>query len=329
MQGTSDPAVCHNFAKSFPKAYVLSIFPNHFGVLTVDGIDLDLILLVPELPGEDHKVIGKMISHTPGGPAANFACAASRLGMSVASLAEVGSDQAGQIIVNDFNDYGVDTTFIQVRPDSQTCFTVILVPPSGEKAIVVVPTFTPMYSVELLTTAVSNASLIYMMPQDHEHFFRIADIARLCGTPVMIDVEPSVALNRNVLDRMLSVTNIISFNKFGFEAACGVAPTLSTARALLSYGPEIVVVTLGAQGALAVSKTEASIVPGYRVSVMDTTGAGDTFNAAFTVAQNMPLSQRLQFANATAALSTTGLGPRGNLPTADQVQMFLANAQLN
>ena len=329
MQGTSDQAACRDFSTSVPKAKVLSVFPDPFAVLTVDGIDLDLILMVPQLPGEDHKVIGKMISNTPGGPAANFACAASRLGMRVASLAEVGSDEAGRIIVNDFNNYGVDTTFIQVRPHGQTCFTVILVPPSGEKAIVVVPTFTPMYTTELLTTAVSNASLIYMMPQDHDHFFRIAEIARQCGTPVMIDVEPSVTLNRNILDRMFSLTNVVSFNKLGFEAACGVEPTLSTARDILSYGPEMVVVTLGAQGALAVTKTEASIVSGYRVSVIDTTGAGDTFNAAFTAAQNMPLSQRLQFANATAALSTTGLGPRGNLPTADQVQMFLANAQLN
>ena len=298
-------------------------------MLTVDGIDLDLVLMVPELPGEDEKVIGKFISHTPGGPAANFACAASRLGVRVAALAEVGSDEAGRVIINDFRKYGVDTSFIQFRPDSQTCFTVILVPPSGEKAIVVVPTFVPAYPTDLLTKAVSSAQLLYIMPQNFDHFFRIASIARMCGTPVMIDVEPTVAANRAILDRMLGVVSIVSFNKLGFEATCGLVPTLSSARTLLSYGPEMVVVTLGAQGALAVSQNEEAMVSGYHVSAIDTTGAGDTFNAAFTAAQNLPLSERLQFANATAALSTTGLGPRGNLPTADQVQKFLANSPIN
>jgi len=62
------------------------------------------------------------------------------------------------------------------------------------------------------------------------------------------------------------------------------------------------------------------------MKTVDTTGAGDTFNAAFLAAtlRNEPLVERLRFANATAALSVTGLGPRGLLPTRAEVEAFLA-----
>ena len=83
-----------------------------FDVLTIGGIDMDLVLTVPELPGPDLKVMGDLVGSMPGGPAANFACAASRLGLRVAALAEVGDDPAGQVIIDDFASYGVDTSLI-------------------------------------------------------------------------------------------------------------------------------------------------------------------------------------------------------------------------
>ncbi len=296
---------------------------KEFDVLTVDGIDLDLVLEVPKLPDEDQKVVGRIINSAPGGPAANFACAASRLGKRVAALAEVGGDQAGQSIIMDFQQYGVDTSLIQIRPDGQTCFTVILVPPSGEKAIVVVPTFNPVYSQALLVKACASAKLVYMMPIDHNHFFKIAEIARVCGTSIMIDVEPGVGSNRTILHRILKAVDIVSFNQQGYEAAFGMHPTLSNARGVLTFGPSMVVVTRGGHGALAVTQHEEATVSGHSVTVVDTTGAGDTFNAAFTAAQELPLAHRLRFANAAAALSTTGFGPRGKLPNVDQVHRFM------
>lgn len=100
------------------------------------------------------------------------------------------------------------------------------------------------------------------------------------------------------------------------------------ARSLLAYGPQAVVVTLGARGALAVTDDESALVPGWQVAVQDTTGAGDTFNAAFLTAtlRGLSLAQRLAFANGAAALSTTGLGPRGRLPTSAEVETFISRA---
>jgi sugar/nucleoside kinase (ribokinase family) len=86
-----------------------------------------------------------------------------------------------------------------------------------------------------------------------------------------------------------------------------------------------VVVTLGAGGALAVTREEAVVQTGIAVRAVDTTGAGDTFNAAFVSATlaGLPMADRLRFANGAGALSVTGMGPRGCLPTANEVRSFI------
>jgi len=294
-------------------------------ILAVAGIDVDLVLKVPELPSHDEKVIGQMVGWLPGGPAANFACAASRLGLRVSSLSNVGDDEGGQLIIDDFQRYGVDTSLMQVRHQAESPFTVILIDPTGEKAIVVVPTLNNQFSPELVASVMPRTRFMYIMPQEHELFFTLAQQAHRHGAEVAIDVEPTVGAQRQKLEQILAHTDIASFNQDGFTAATGQPPTIAAARALLDLGPHTVVVTRGAAGSLVVTPTEAAEAPGFKVSVADTTGAGDTFNAAFLTAtlQNKPLAERLRFANAAAAISVTVVGPRGKLPTVEEIERFL------
>ncbi|HJZ45838.1 MAG TPA: carbohydrate kinase family protein, partial [Roseiflexaceae bacterium] len=135
----------------------------------------------------------------------------------------------------------------------------------------------------------------------------------------------TVGINPSSLRQMLAAADIASFNRDGFIAATGEQPTADSVRRLLGYGPHTIVVTLGAQGALAATAERVAQRPGYRVEVVDTTGAGDTFNAAFLSATlaRIALEERLRLANATAALSVTGMGPRGRLPTRQEVEVFL------
>jgi sulfofructose kinase len=142
---------------------------------------------------------------------------------------------------------------------------------------------------------------------------------------VMIDVEATVGINPSSLREALAAVDIASFNRDGFITAAGEQPTVDSVRRLLGYGPHTIVVTMGAQGALAATAEQVAQWPGYRVEVVDTTGAGDTFNAAFLSATlaGMALEERLRFANAAAALSVTGMGSRGRLPTREEVEVFL------
>jgi sugar/nucleoside kinase (ribokinase family) len=142
----------------------------------------------------------------------------------------------------------------------------------------------------------------------------------------MIDVETTVGANRPALERILGETDIAGFNQDGFLAATGHPPSIEAAHELLDFGPHTVVVTRGAAGALTVTHDDVAEHPGFSVPVVDTTGAGDTFNAAFVAAtlRGDPLAARLRFANAAGALSVTAMGPRGLLPTRDEIEAFLA-----
>ncbi len=300
-----------------------------FDVLAVGGIDIDLVMRVDHLPGRGGKVLGQFVGRLPGGTVANFACVASRLGLEVASLSTVGADEAGQMVIADFRNYGVATDLVVVRQDVETHFTVIFIEPSGERSIVVVPMFKEQYDDDQLQKAIHQVRALYTMPSDEQLFTRMAGIARANGVQTMIDVEATIGADRETLERILQWVDIASFNEAGLIAVSGEEPTVEGARRLLAYGPHTVVVTLGARGALAVTADDAALVPGWQVSVQDTTGAGDTFNAAFLTAtlRGLPLAQRLAFANGAAALSTTGLGPRGRLSTTAEVETFIGSGK--
>ena len=298
-----------------------------FDVLAVGGVDVDLVMDVERIPAHGEKVMGKFVGRLPGGTVANFACAAAQLGLGVASLSSVGADEAGKMLITDFERYGVATDFVLVRQGVETHFTVILIEPSGERSIVVVPMFNETYDDDYLNQVIPQARAFYTMPNNADLFLRMARIARANGVLVMIDVEATVGLDRRALETLLPWVDIASFNEAGLETIGGEQPTVEGARRLLAYGPDTVVVTLGRRGALAVSATDVAEALGWEVAVRDTTGAGDTFNAAFLTAtlRNDPLKERLAFANAAAALAVTGLGPRGRLPTAAEVKAFMAS----
>ncbi|GMV27787.1 MAG: ribokinase [Phycisphaerae bacterium] len=297
-----------------------------FDVIAVAGVDVDIVLTVDRLPGHGEKVMGRLIGRLPGGTVANFACAAGQLGLRAASFATVGADEAGRLVVADFERFGVATDFVRVREDVETHFTVILVEPSGERSIVVVPMFRERFDLDLAHRALSMARALYAMPNDAEQFVLLARLAREQGCRVMIDVEPTIGADRRTLETILAWVDIASFNQAGLTAVSGEEPTIEGARRLLAYGPDTIVVTLGSRGALAVTTTDAAQVEGFTVPVRDTTGAGDTFNAAFLSAtlRGEPLARRLLFANAAAAIAVTGMGPRGHLPTRAEVENFLA-----
>jgi ribokinase/sulfofructose kinase len=288
-------------------------------------------LTVPRLPSYDEKVIGSLVGRLPGGPAANFACAASRLGLKVSSFSNVGDDESGRLIIEDFKRFGVDTSLIQVRRNTETHFTVILIDPTGEKAIVVVPAFQDEYPLDTAAVMLPQTRMLYMMPKNEAQFLGLARLAHQHGVEVMIDVEDTVCAQRDKLERLLAATDIASFNLDGFVAAAGHAPSVETARELLDFGPHTIVVTRGNAGSLVVTGVEVAEHPGFKVPVADTTGAGDTFNAAFLAAslRGKALVERVEFANAAAALSVTAIGPRGLLPTWAEVDAFLKKSISN
>ena len=135
-----------------------------FDIMAIDAIDMDIVMKVDRLPQRGDKMLGELIGRLPGGPCANFACAAARLGMRVASFSTVGEDKEGQAIIDDFANFGVTTDFVRVQAGGATPFTVIFIEPDGERIIIAVPTFKPSYSDEEYQRAFAQTRAIHTFP---------------------------------------------------------------------------------------------------------------------------------------------------------------------
>jgi len=294
-------------------------------VVGVASGTIDLVVEVDRLPGHDEKVNGRLIGWLPGGPVPNFACAASRLGLSVGLLGSVGDDAAGQLVIQDLQRYGVDTRCVAVRRGHKTNMTVIFLDATGEKAIVIVPTYEdPPELSDADNAYLEQARIVYTMSLQPDRFLSLAQAAHGAGAWVAIDLEPTVLGSPDELDAVLARTDLVFCNRQGLEAAYGGADE-AAARQLLGKGPCLAVVTLGREGSLAVTRDQSVRCPGFEVPVADTTGAGDCFNAAFVAEYlwHRDLARASRFANAAGALSVTRVGPRGWLPTREEVERSL------
>ncbi len=251
-----------------------------------------------------------------------MACAASRLGLRAGLVSWVGDDAEGKLVLEDLRRFGVEVSHVAVTPNTQTNFTTVLVDPSGEKAIIIVPTtFDTLILDPSLVTFLSSARLVYSTAYDPEQLARTAEVVHAAGGLMSTDIEPVAGLPDKALRQVLSAVDIVFLD----------ADTLPTddykqaAQELRAAGPKLVVITLGAQGALVCGVQGIIRCPAFRVPVVDTTGAGDCFSAAFLTAylRQFPLEQALLYAHAAAALSIQGYGARGALPTDEQVRHLL------
>jgi sugar/nucleoside kinase (ribokinase family) len=130
------------------------------------------------------------------------------------------------------------------------------------------------------------------------------------------------------MHRRIAQANIVFFNEEGFVAATGRLPSRHALAALLDDQPRTVVVTLGAAGAMAMDQAGFSAQPAFASTAADTTGAGDSFNAAWLCAflAGQPLADSLRFACAAASFTVGAIGARPGLPDRSHVESKLGGA---
>ncbi len=301
-----------------------SVKTKDIDLLAVNGICIDWLLKMPKLPSYDEKLSAEYLGKFAGGPVGNFACLASSFGARVAAACTLGADEGGKIIHQDFAQFGVETTYVVHDAAFTTPFVIVMVDPTGEKAVIL-PRLEENDSAGINPQALARSKYVYMLAADYKNTLKAAKQAHLFDTKVVLDIEPSETLTSDRLTKLLSYCDIASFNEQGFTACYGQPFAVEKARHVLSLGPSVIVITRGKLGSLAVSKNETVGLPGYSVDVKDTTGAGDTFNAAFMsrFIQGVKLEGCLRFGNAAAALLIQTVGTRTHIPTLNEIDQFI------
>jgi ribokinase/sulfofructose kinase len=284
---------------------------------------VDLVYLAPRLPGWDDKTRGAMLGLFGGGTEANAACNAARLGWRCALFGRTGDDLHADFIHRELAQHGVQLQHLARQARGSSSLAAVAVSAQGERSVVWLPPAgdedAPDRGAER-RDALARSRWAYTMPYDAEALAMLARETEAAGTRLAIDVErEGTRAVAGGLGRLLQLADLVFLNQGGFEAATGLAPDGETLLGLCRGGrARTIVVTLGAEGALAADRAEGTAqAAAWPAEVVDTTGAGDTFNATFLVARDRgaALAAALQQACRAAARTVSAFGARGALAT--------------
>ncbi len=291
-------------------------------MLSVGNLNVDLSVYVSSVPSVGGRVEARFFAKNPGGAAANFAVALARLGESSAVLGCVGRDYEGYWLIRELSSSGVDVSLV-TQVDSVTGFVVVVVDENGERTMISYRGANSHLSEAAKKFERLNAEWVHVCslgPEVAEAVFRAAKAA---GAVTSYDPGGFVVkLGFETLRTALSMVDVLLVNE-------GEASTLEK----LGGGPNLakvletvplVVVKMGGRGSRALKKGVVVEAPAFPTSVVDSTGAGDVFDAAFCFAllRGLELQEALLFANACAALKVSRMGAQSG-PTLDEAVQFL------
>ncbi|GEM33679.1 ribokinase [Nocardia neocaledoniensis NBRC 108232] len=280
-------------------------------VVVLGSVNMDLVTTTARRPEPGETVLGTGFATVPGGKGANQAIAAARSGARVRFLGAVGDDAFGATLRSTLTDAGVDTTLMRIV-DGPSGVATIVVDGTGENSIIVVAgangRVTDLTSDELDAIARADILLCQLeIPLDT--VAAAARHARSSGTVVALNPSPVQPLPAQLwADVDLAIVNSLEAERYSTEL------------------PEVphVVRTRGGAGAVyrAPDGTELT-VPGRRVDVVDTTGAGDAFTGALVATWAAGPPTAVTWANAAGAVATTRLGASSSIPGQDEIRALL------
>ncbi|MDQ0045923.1 ribokinase [Paenibacillus polymyxa] len=283
----------------------------------IGSSSMDLVVTSSKRPGAGETVLGESFTTVPGGKGANQAVAAARLGADVTMIGRVGDDHFGKQILRNFEENHVHTDYVKpvTHMESGTAHIILA---EGDNSIVVVKAanneVTPAYVEEALDVIRSSDIVLIQQEIPSETVVYVSEICAKYEVPLLLNPAPA----REVDDSVIANATYITPNEH--EAAI-MFKDLSLQEALRKY-PNKLFVTEGSNGVRFFDGEQEVVVPTYKVEAVDTTGAGDTFNAAFAVAlaEGNSLADSVKFANRAASLSVTKFGAQGGMPTRREVE---------
>ena len=273
-----------------------------FGENSIDHVYR--VPLYPQPGASSSKVAIEKHVVRPGGQVATTLAACARFGLATRYIGAFGNDDHGSLIRQALEQRGIDVRSALVKPGPNRYAVIVLDAAHGER--VVLWERDPRLAIapeEVRADWLDGASLLHVDATDEAAATRLAQMARERGLPVTCDVDRVTPHTSALLD---AVSTPILAEHVPFEITNEADPERAL-RALRRLHPGRLVVTLGARGSAMLDADRFVHVPAVPVQVVDSTGAGDVFRAAFIYAlgRGDDPEEILRFANAAAAVSCT------------------------
>jgi len=306
-------------------------------ILVVGSLNMDQIVQIPRLPALGETLLGAgSLKLVPGGKGANQAVAMARLGAPVAMAGRVGTDPFGEQLIKALLTDKVETGLIAIDKQEASGVAFIFLSPDGDNAIIVASgaNIRVGQDREQLTNifeAIAQArALVLQLEIPLETVKTLIAAGHNAGIPVVLNLAPAQPLAWEVLRQLhVLIVNEIEASLLTGTQVNNHEDAQAVALKLHKQGIPIVIVTLGAQGAIlasddGISNSKTIYQPAPRVRAIDTTAAGDCFVGAFTVAltEGQNSEDALRFAVYASALKVTKFGAQSGLPTRAEVEAF-------
>ena len=296
-------------------------------IVVIGSLNMDMVVKAARAPKRGETVMGEEIHFIPGGKGANQAVGLARLGAETTMIGAVGADAFGEKLKQALQMDRVNTSSIKVLASEVTGVASILLS-EGDNSIVVVPGANAQCLPEDLDrceSKIAEADLVLLQLEIPLVTVEYAvKLARKHGKIVMLNPAPA----QNLSQDLLSKVDYLTPNRSELALLTGISEESTVNQGierLLEIGVSCCVTTLGAEGVAFREKGENLVlVSGHKVPVVDTTGAGDAFNAgmAYAVARKKSIREAVEFAVQVSALAVTKFGAQGGMPMLAEVKDY-------
>jgi len=299
-------------------------------VFVAGSINMDVVATADRHPLVGETVAGKAVLYFPGGKGANQAVAAAKLGASTTLVGRLGKDAFGQQLRTFLAAQGVDLAHVKDSADAHTGTALITIA-NADNTIVVVPGANALVNAEDVGVPVLGKGDIAVsqfeipLPTIAAFFKR----ARDAGATTILNPAPAIKFGQELLD----LVDILVLNETELGLLAGTelhdtdddARFIEAIRLLPSTREQIVCVTLGSRGVLAVINGQPSVIAGRKVKAVDTTGAGDCLVGALAaqLSSGRAIRDALNYANAAASICVQRMGAAPSMPTAVEVSAVI------
>jgi len=299
---------------------------QNLDMVAVGNLNVDLIGKVKRLPMRDEKLLLKEFVRRPGGGAANFAVACSRLGLKSGLIGCVGEDEFGGDLLSNLRRENVDTTHIKVV-DAPTGLVFALSTLKGDHFLVAHRGANlSLKPADIDSDYIKGARLLHASSVVPEVALAVGSRARKYGIQTSLDLGAElVGVGRRKLLKIVELFDICFLNQRSYKNAFRKMPDKNGILKNFPRGLKVLVVTMGANGAMVTDGKRAVSAPTYKVKVRDSTGAGDAFAAAFDVIwmRSEVLEKALKYGLAEAAMKVQHVGASEGLPTMKELERFV------
>jgi len=298
-------------------------------ITVIGSLNMDLVINTKRIPRPGETVLGKSFKQVPGGKGGNQADAAAKLGADVHLIGCVGDDAMGVLLMNSLKADGVTVDAISVKAKTATGVAAIIVEDSGDNAITVAPganyELTPQDIESLRPLLADSAILLLQLEIPLDTVKTALKIGKSAGNMTILNPAPASDLD----DEILNSVDILTPNETELEFLTGhktetLAQIEDAGKSLLAKGVRQLVVTLGQNGCMHIDQSGAKHYNAYKVKAIDTTAAGDSFNAALAVYLDAGKSMEdaIAFALKVGAMTVTKEGAQTSLPLKSEVENF-------